>query len=928
MLPIHFRLMYKKLLLASLILLQTIGALAQKPGSLTALEFDGTDDYVLVPDNTALNPTTKITVEAWIKADAFATSNFGNSIFCKHGWASGNKGYVLRCGDGRINFNISNSSGVWVEAVTASILKTGVWYHVAGTFNGDTIAVYINGNLEATTLYSGVMSPSTGLAPKIGDMAYTAGGSRLFKGQIDEVRVWNNALTKATLRDWMCRKAIKTHPNYSNLAGYYKLDEGTGVNAKDNSSYGNTATLMNGPRWVNSGAALGDSSAYVYSGTSFSLPTKFGDVFTVKNINGAPVTVHAYLTYDTTVQAAAKTVSSSIDSTHFFGVYYSDNSAVNFDINYNIKNLNSLVGAKKCGVDMLVKTAGNTGTWNSAPSKLYDNGDSLVLKKQTKNEFVMALYKTDSTKLLTTNTGKQWFCGGDSLLLITSGNDSFNYVWYKNGGVLNGKSKKTLWVSSLGNYKVKLTRRGTSCSFTSTDITITSRSTAVTWSYSINACENSDSIKLTQGTPSGGYFSGKWVTSNGYFHPKLAGAGTRTIFYNYVDTNNCINKASLDATLLDTTKLIFTPPAPLCTNSLPVNLTIVTPSGGIYQGKGVTTNKFYPAVAGLGTHAITYSYTKTNSCKSKAVFNISINKPDSMSVIIKDKGCIYDDPIAVHLFPIGGVLKGSAVIGTIFYPLFANKGWNLVFYTITDSHQCNVKDSAKIYISEAPIAKLEKFASVCDNVADFNLSGGQPADSGKYWVENVLSAKFSPITKGKGLYKIDYKVVNYFGCRDSASSYLRVNASPLKPTITITKNTLTSSSPKGNQWLNKSGPILGANQQDYSPLIDGYYFVQVTNDSNCSAKSDSVQFAKVGVNTIHKSNVIISPNPSNTGVFNIKGLLAHAEIKVMDRIGKELIYLFKHDLNTFIDLTSFGPGSFLISIKSDEQWYNYRVVVL
>ena len=226
------------------------------------------------------------------------------------------------------------------------------------------------------------------------------------------------------------------------------------------------------------------------------------------------------------------------------------------------------------------------------------------------------------------------------------------------------------------------------------------------------------------------------------------------------------------------------------------------------------------------------------------------------------------------------------------------------------------------------MAKLANFSSVCDNDFNFNLTGGQPTDSGMYWVDNIQSIDFSPASKGKGVFKIDYKVVNYFGCRDSASRYLRVNASPEKPQITVLKNTLTSSSSAGNQWLDKNGSIAGANQQDYSPLKNGYYFVKVTNDSNCSTKSDSVQFAKVGVNSIHKSNVIISPNPSNNGIFKISGLPANAEIKVMDMIGKELIYLFKHDLNSVIDLSSFGAGSFLISLKSDEQWYNYRVVIL
>jgi len=44
--------------------MQIIPALAQKPGSYTAVDFDGTDDYINIPDISALNPSAKITVEA------------------------------------------------------------------------------------------------------------------------------------------------------------------------------------------------------------------------------------------------------------------------------------------------------------------------------------------------------------------------------------------------------------------------------------------------------------------------------------------------------------------------------------------------------------------------------------------------------------------------------------------------------------------------------------------------------------------------------------------------------------------------------------------------------------------------------------------------------------------------------------------------
>ncbi|MFM9946113.1 MAG: LamG-like jellyroll fold domain-containing protein [Bacteroidia bacterium] len=922
--------MLKNLLVVTvLIFTQSFVVIAQKPGSLTAIELDGTDDYVAIPDNSALNPSAKITVEAWIKADAYASTNYGNSILCKHGWATGNKGYVLRCGDnGRAGFNIANASGTWVETFSPQIMKTGIWYHVAGVFNGDSVLIFINGNLEASTVYSGTMSPSTGLAPKIGDLAYSVGGTRYFKGQIDEVRVWNTALTKATIRDWMCRKVSNTHPYYSNLAGYYKLDDATGTSATDQSANANTATLNNGPKWVNSGAVLGDSSAHTYGGKIVDLKTKFGDVFSVKNIKNSPASVHTVVYYGITSQQPNFNVKGSIDSSHYFGVYYVDNSSVNFDINYNFKNY-AKASSAKCKVNMFSKPHGNTGNWDYTASKFFDNGDSIEIKKQTNKEFIMAQFEPDSNKILVNPTGINWFCGGDSLFLMAADKDSFTYSWYKNGNLINGKTKKTLWVTADGNYRVKLTRSGaSSCGFMSAGLAISSRKTNVTWSYSLTTCQNSDSVMLTSGSPSGGYYSGKTVTSNGYFHPKLAGSGKHTLVYNFIDTNNCVQKVSNVVTLLDTIKLTKTSIPDACFGSAPIALNNVSPTGGNYQGKGVTASTFSPITAGVGTHTITYIYTNSNACKSKYLFTISINKPDSISVKLKDKACDYDAPITVSLYPANGVLKGGAVIAQMFYPLFAGKGTHWVYYSITDSHQCEVKDSAKIYISGSPKASIKSFSSVCDNAHDFKLTGGQPADSGKYMAGGLFTDKFSPKIVGKGLHKIEYKVVNYFGCRDSASTFIRVNASPVKPVITVTGNTLTSSATKGNQWMNKNGEIVGAEQQNYNPTVDGLYLVRVTNDSNCSNTSDTFQFKKVGIKLTFKSTISIFPNPSNNGVFFIEGLPANSHIKVIDILGHELVDFKNEKSNTIIDLNNFGSGTYFMSIKRGEEFYNYRLVVL
>lgn len=93
----RFRLFALSLFICSTILAQT--------GAYTAIDFNGSGQYVVVSDNSALNSDSTLTVEAWINADSYGSNSWSNSIFCKHGWGSGNQGYVLRCGDnGKLSF--------------------------------------------------------------------------------------------------------------------------------------------------------------------------------------------------------------------------------------------------------------------------------------------------------------------------------------------------------------------------------------------------------------------------------------------------------------------------------------------------------------------------------------------------------------------------------------------------------------------------------------------------------------------------------------------------------------------------------------------------------------------------------------------------------------------------------------------------------
>lgn len=902
---------------------------AQSPGAFKAIDFDGTDDFVEIPDHSALNPTDAVTVEAWIKADAFGTSSFSNSIVCKHGWGSGNQGYVLRCGaNGQVSFNIADVGGKWFEAVSGAILKTGIWYHVAGSYDGSAVKVYINGKLEATEYFSGTMKPSTGLNAKIGEMAYTTGGSRPFDGQIDEVRIWGAALSQTNLRDWMCQKINSSHPSYAKLGGYFKLDEGSGTTTADSSSHASHATLQKGAKWSISGAALGDASIHAYGGTSdLSLQTAQGDVFTVNKFNTTPDILHVYVINRPTEQGLAKNVTGYVDSTHYFGVFHEDNKSLTFNIQYRFDKYGFISGTKKCAVHMLSKNAGYQGLWNYTPHKLYSGQDSLVVFNQSMKEFVPAFFETDSNKLISAGIFSPWLCANDSVMLIASGNDSFSYTWYKNGVLMQGIEKNTAWANSAGTYKVTFSRKGTSCTFSSASYTVTDRRPNVTWNYNLNTCRNGDEVTLPQGSPSGGTFTGKGV-SNGKFNPMAAGSGNISVVYQYADQNGCVGRASSTLVVFDTTTLTDAGVDPVCPEVTPFSLQNISPSGGSYAGNAVNSGVFSPAKAGPGTHPVQYQLTNANSCKSDAYFNIVVHKPDSVDISIREWVCANSDPVPVYTFPTGGTFSHLAVAGSNFIPSFASSGRNNIVYTIIDKNNCVVSDSAHIDVIPSPAVSLSAFASVCSNAMAMKLSGGTPADSGKYYINGAEADSFVPMQRGKGVFIIRYKVVNFYGCSDSAQSSIRVNEAPPKPYIGVTNNILNSSVTNGNQWYNKDGIIAGATAQTYKPTADGLYYVIVTNDSGCTNRSDNFMFEKLGQSVFTLRGIKVYPNPSITGLFSIVGLPEQATLQIFDAGGKVVLQQNAPGEEHQLNLAGFEKGIYWIQVSHGQRVYRERLVLL
>ncbi|WP_421753260.1 LamG-like jellyroll fold domain-containing protein [Croceimicrobium sp.] len=211
-----------------------------------ALNFDGADDRLSCGNDASVQLSgSAISLEAWIFPTAWTTQVWQGNIINKEN-NSPDYGYMLRCGDnGKLNFNLGNGS--WNELTTAAnTLSLNTWQHVAGTYDGSMIRLYVNGIQVDSASMS--MSFSSGLQNlTVGNWSNTP--DRAFMGSIDEVRVWNIVRTKGEIAANM-NAEFCTAP--AGLVAYYQLNEGTagGSNANlniapDLSGNGNTGNLAN-----------------------------------------------------------------------------------------------------------------------------------------------------------------------------------------------------------------------------------------------------------------------------------------------------------------------------------------------------------------------------------------------------------------------------------------------------------------------------------------------------------------------------------------------------------------------------------------------------------------------------------------------------------------------------------------------------------
>lgn len=230
-----------------------------------ALHFDGVNDYVELSNHTGLSGPKYITIESWIYVDNFNSSPC--NVCAPVVWHQ-DDAYRFGTGNAKgIHFDISDGSNTQSFSISSG-LNQNQWHHIAGTFDGSWMRIYLDGVLKdsASAKFSAIGYNSTSTPIWIGDPVTGYGGI------IEETRIWDYARTKKQIQDGMNKKfpsnekGLLLQLSYEDGVPYKKNTTVTSV--KDDSPNGNKGSLNN--------FYLDDSTSNFVIGKSFCDSTVYG----------------------------------------------------------------------------------------------------------------------------------------------------------------------------------------------------------------------------------------------------------------------------------------------------------------------------------------------------------------------------------------------------------------------------------------------------------------------------------------------------------------------------------------------------------------------------------------------------------------------------------------------------------------------------
>jgi len=196
-----------------------------------SMNFNGTTDWIKMSTSAALAFPNKCSFEAWVKPTKQQTAK----IIEKGDWDGGGLGQDLYKG-----FQAS----IYLGNLTSALINWGggqptlnTWYHLAGVYDGSTLYLYVNGILKNSTPISSALVNNA----RTVSIGSDNGGQKFFQGLIDEVSIWNIALSAQQVNSSM---SVPWSGTETGIKGLWHFNEGSGTTVYDATSdhYDSTIT--------------------------------------------------------------------------------------------------------------------------------------------------------------------------------------------------------------------------------------------------------------------------------------------------------------------------------------------------------------------------------------------------------------------------------------------------------------------------------------------------------------------------------------------------------------------------------------------------------------------------------------------------------------------------------------------------------------
>ncbi|RYE24440.1 MAG: PKD domain-containing protein, partial [Sphingobacteriales bacterium] len=275
----------------------------------------------------------------------------------------------------------------------------------------------------------------------------------------------------------------------------------------------------------------------------------------------------------------------------------------------------------------------------------------------------------------------------------------------------------------------------------------------------------------------------------------------------------CIDKDTLTQTFALTPALAYPALASTCENLTSVNIATASVTNGVtgtgvYSGPGTSAaGIFNPAIAGAGTHTITYTFTSAANCVATITQTIVVNAKPNASFTYPTAACLPSTGIAnftyngsmspgqTYSWNFGDPASGANNTSTAQNPAhtYTNTGTYSVSVTVTNANGC-IDDSVinNIVFSVTPVVTYPALTAVCENLSSINVATASVTNgvngTGVYSGPGTSAAGiFNPSVAGPGTHTITYTFTSSGNCVATTTQIITVNPKPVSA-FTITPN--------------------------------------------------------------------------------------------------------------------------------------------